>query len=136
MPTRQPIRKSAVIWRGLGSPIRAKRSPGDGQRARIVARIVGGAIPWNCLKFLPFRQFFRPLALLEKSPHGQGVDEGKDDNSIRDSALLRSHLRARRNAHVVEERAHDPFFASAIVTPKRSQSLMNSACNSCGVISA
>ena len=51
-------------------------------------------------------------------------------------SLLRAHLRAGRSAHVVEQRAHDPFFASGIVTPKRSQSPMNSACNSRGVISA
>ena len=70
--------------------------------ARGSCALVGGTTPWDVLKFLPFRQLFRPLALLENPAHDQGVDEGKDDDSIRDSALLRSHLRARRSAHVVE----------------------------------
>ena len=95
MPTRQPIRKSAVIGRGFGNadsgekivrrwPARADR---DAQ--------VGGAIPRDILKFLPLRELSRQLRRFEKSARDQGVLERKDDNSIRDSALLGSHLRAR-----------------------------------------
>jgi len=66
MPTRQPIRKSAVIGRGLGSPIWAKRSPGDGQRCANRDAQVAGVI---------LRELFRLLRGFKNSTRDQGMDQ-------------------------------------------------------------
>ena len=83
----------------------------------------------------PLGKVFRWLGGFKNPSNGQSIDEGEDDDPIRDCSFLRPHFRARRSAHVVKKLAHALLLTSPIVTPNRSQRPVNSACNSLGVTS-